>query len=136
VPVRLFMKDQFRSDLRVGKVTAPVLVVHGEDDAVVPVTLGERAAVLPKGVLGALQVGRMMMAVPLRQHLDRHSEEARRLHVSTPACISQVAAVCLRTCGVTSGPRLASVTALLKAFPMLATGALFHSTANRCPCRF
>ena len=36
VPVRLFMKDQFRSDLRVGKVTAPVLVVHGEDDAVVP----------------------------------------------------------------------------------------------------
>jgi fermentation-respiration switch protein FrsA (DUF1100 family) len=42
VPVRLFMKDQFRSDLRVGKVTAPVLVVHGEDDAVVPVTLGER----------------------------------------------------------------------------------------------
>ena len=42
MPVRLFMKDQFRSDLRVGKVTAPVLVVHGEDDAVVPVTLGER----------------------------------------------------------------------------------------------
>jgi len=42
VPVRLFMKDQFRSDLRVGKVTAPVLVVHGEDDAVVPVMLGER----------------------------------------------------------------------------------------------
>jgi hypothetical protein len=42
VPVRLFMKDQFRSDLRVGKVTAPVLVVHGEDDAIVPVTLGER----------------------------------------------------------------------------------------------
>jgi fermentation-respiration switch protein FrsA (DUF1100 family) len=42
VPVRLFMKDQFRSDLRVGKVTAPVLLVHGENDAVVPVTLGER----------------------------------------------------------------------------------------------
>jgi len=37
VPVRLFMKDQFRSDLRVGKVTAPVLVVHGENDFVVPV---------------------------------------------------------------------------------------------------
>jgi fermentation-respiration switch protein FrsA (DUF1100 family) len=42
LPVRLFMKDQFRSDLRVGKVTAPVLVVHGENDAIVPVTLGER----------------------------------------------------------------------------------------------
>ena len=42
VPVRLFMKDQFRSDLRASKVTAPVLVVHGENDAVVPMTLGER----------------------------------------------------------------------------------------------
>jgi fermentation-respiration switch protein FrsA (DUF1100 family) len=42
VPVRLLMKDQFRSDMRIGKVRAPVLVVHGEDDAVVPMTLGER----------------------------------------------------------------------------------------------
>ena len=42
VPVRLFMKDRFRSDLRAGKVTAPVLVVHGENDVVVPITLGER----------------------------------------------------------------------------------------------
>jgi uncharacterized protein len=36
------MKDQFRSDLRVGKVTAPVLVVHGENDFVVPMKLGKR----------------------------------------------------------------------------------------------
>jgi uncharacterized protein len=36
VPVRLLMKDQFRSDLRAAKVTAPVLVVHGESDMVVP----------------------------------------------------------------------------------------------------
>jgi uncharacterized protein len=42
VPVRLLMKDQFRSDLRVGKVAAPVLVVHGEDDVIVPAELGER----------------------------------------------------------------------------------------------
>ena len=42
VPVRILLKDQFRSDLRVGKVAAPVLVVHGENDAIVPVTLGER----------------------------------------------------------------------------------------------
>jgi fermentation-respiration switch protein FrsA (DUF1100 family) len=42
VPVRIFMKDQFRSDLRVAKVTAPVLVVHGEDDDIVPMTLGKR----------------------------------------------------------------------------------------------
>jgi fermentation-respiration switch protein FrsA (DUF1100 family) len=36
------MKDQFRSDLCVSKVTVPVLVVHGENDTIVPVTLGER----------------------------------------------------------------------------------------------
>ena len=41
-PVRLFMKDQFRSDLRASKVTAPVLVVHGENNSVVPMTLGKR----------------------------------------------------------------------------------------------
>jgi fermentation-respiration switch protein FrsA (DUF1100 family) len=42
VPVSLLMKDQFRSDLRIRKVTAPVLVVHGDRDRVVPFVLGER----------------------------------------------------------------------------------------------
>src|SRR5882757_11043939 len=42
VPVRWLMKDQFRSDLRIGKVTAPVLVLHGERDTVVPIGLAER----------------------------------------------------------------------------------------------
>jgi len=42
VPVRWLMKDQFRSDLAIGKVTAPVLLLHGERDAVVPIALGER----------------------------------------------------------------------------------------------
>jgi uncharacterized protein len=42
VPVRLLMKDQFRSDLRIGKVTAPVLVLHGDRDDIVPMALGER----------------------------------------------------------------------------------------------
>jgi uncharacterized protein len=42
VPVWRFMKDQFRSDLHASKLTAPVLVVHGENDDVVPITLGRR----------------------------------------------------------------------------------------------
>ena len=42
VPVRLLMKDQFRSDLCIGKVKAPVLVVHGENDTIVHISLGER----------------------------------------------------------------------------------------------
>ena len=35
------MKDQFRSDLRVAKVTAPVLVLHGDRDQVVPIASGQ-----------------------------------------------------------------------------------------------
>jgi uncharacterized protein len=42
VPVRTLMKDQFRSDLRIGKVTAPILILHGERDGVVPIAFGER----------------------------------------------------------------------------------------------
>src|SRR5204863_4529048 len=41
-PVRLLIKDPFRSDLRIGKVTVPVLVLHGERDTVVPIALGEK----------------------------------------------------------------------------------------------
>lgn len=41
LPVRLLMKDQFRSDLRVAKVTAPVLILHGDRDAVVPIASGQ-----------------------------------------------------------------------------------------------
>jgi hypothetical protein len=44
-------------------------------------------------------------------------------HTSMPACMSQVAAVCLKTCGVTSGPRPASATTRPKA----------HSGLQRCP---
>lgn len=42
VPVRYLMKDQFRSDERIGNVKAPVLVLHGERDNVVPIRFGER----------------------------------------------------------------------------------------------
>lgn len=42
VPVRLLMKDQFRSDERIGVVKAPVLIMHGERDRVVPIRFGER----------------------------------------------------------------------------------------------
>jgi fermentation-respiration switch protein FrsA (DUF1100 family) len=42
LPVRWLMKDQFRSDLRIGNVKAPVLVLHGENDGVVPIRFGEK----------------------------------------------------------------------------------------------
>lgn len=42
VPVRLLMKDQYRSDERIGKLKAPLLVMHGESDRVVPIRYAER----------------------------------------------------------------------------------------------
>lgn len=41
-PVRWLIKDAFRSDLRIAKVTAPILVLHGERDVIVPILYGER----------------------------------------------------------------------------------------------
>jgi uncharacterized protein len=42
LPVRLLMKDQFRSDSRIGKVTAPLMIMHGVQDRIVPYAMGER----------------------------------------------------------------------------------------------
>jgi uncharacterized protein len=42
LPVGLLMKDQFRSDELIGRVTAPVLILHGARDQVVPFAMGER----------------------------------------------------------------------------------------------
>jgi len=36
LPLRLLMKDQFRSDLQIARVTAPLLFLHGGRDWVVP----------------------------------------------------------------------------------------------------
>lgn len=41
LPVRWLMKDQFRSDLRIKDVKAPVLILHGAKDSVVPIRFGE-----------------------------------------------------------------------------------------------
>jgi fermentation-respiration switch protein FrsA (DUF1100 family) len=42
LPVRWLMKDQFRSDERIRKVRAPLLVLHGMKDRVVPIAFGEK----------------------------------------------------------------------------------------------
>jgi fermentation-respiration switch protein FrsA (DUF1100 family) len=42
VPVRMLMKDQFRSDARIEKVQVPVLVLHGARDRIIPIRFAER----------------------------------------------------------------------------------------------
>jgi fermentation-respiration switch protein FrsA (DUF1100 family) len=41
-PVRWLLKDKFHSDQRIGRVSAPLLVLHGERDSVVPIKFAER----------------------------------------------------------------------------------------------
>ena len=82
VPVGLLMKDQFRSDLRIGKVTAPVLVLHGDKDSIVPIALGDQLYKLitaPKrfvrfpgaghnelAAYGALEAAKQFLSEPVR----------------------------------------------------------------------
>jgi fermentation-respiration switch protein FrsA (DUF1100 family) len=42
LPVRPFMRDSFRSDERIARVTAPLLIMHGVRDPVIPIALGEK----------------------------------------------------------------------------------------------
>jgi uncharacterized protein len=42
VPVRLLMRDQFHSDQRIGRVTVPLLIMHGEADPAINIRFGER----------------------------------------------------------------------------------------------
>ena len=41
-PVRLLMRDQFRSDERIARVRVPLLVMHGAQDGTIPLRFGER----------------------------------------------------------------------------------------------
>lgn len=49
VPVRLLMRDQFRSDERIARVTAPLLVMHGTNDLAISIMFGERLFALARG---------------------------------------------------------------------------------------
>jgi fermentation-respiration switch protein FrsA (DUF1100 family) len=42
LPVRWLVRDQFRSDQRMARVAAPLLIMHGAHDATIPINLGER----------------------------------------------------------------------------------------------
>ncbi|QWG14084.1 alpha/beta hydrolase [Bradyrhizobium sediminis] len=41
-PMRLMIRDPFRSDQRIARVTAPLLIMHGARDFTIPIAFGER----------------------------------------------------------------------------------------------
>jgi fermentation-respiration switch protein FrsA (DUF1100 family) len=66
VPVRSLLTDSFRSDQRIATVTAPVLVVHGERDIVVPIIFGER-------LFGLIPGPKQFIRLPNAGHNDHDS---------------------------------------------------------------
>ena len=48
LPVRWLIRDQFRSDQRISRVTAPLLIMHGARDATIPIDLGDRLFALAR----------------------------------------------------------------------------------------
>jgi fermentation-respiration switch protein FrsA (DUF1100 family) len=48
VPVRWLVRDQFHSDQRIARVTAPLLIMHGARDATIPIRFGERLFALAR----------------------------------------------------------------------------------------
>jgi len=81
LPVRYLMKDQFRSDVRIRTVTAPVLIVHCEADTVIPIRYAER-------LLAMIAGEKRMVRYPDGWHvdLDRHgaADEALRFLGKAP----------------------------------------------------
>ena len=72
LPVRMLMKDQFRSDERIGKVRVPLLVLHGAKDRVVPMSLGENLFALANEP-------KRMFRFPEGGHVDLDSHGAREV---------------------------------------------------------
>ena len=57
------MKDQFRSDEVIGRVKAPLLVLHGEKDQVIPFVQGEQ-------LYGLANAPKRFLRFPAGRHTD------------------------------------------------------------------
>jgi fermentation-respiration switch protein FrsA (DUF1100 family) len=79
-PTRLFMLDQYHSDHLIDKVHVPVLMVHGEDDGIIPLHFAKALfgmANEPKTFIEVPNAGHMVLGRPdvmpkVMQWLDTH----------------------------------------------------------------
>ena len=72
-PVRLLLWDRFRSDLLIAKVQAPVLMIHGSVDRIIPLPFAEKLFGLahePKQFVRVEGAGHLAMGDVLPQVLD------------------------------------------------------------------
>jgi hypothetical protein len=71
-PVRLLLRDQFRSDQKIGRIAAPILMVHGAADTTVPIRFGERLFALankPKEFFRVENEGHLALGAVIPQTL-------------------------------------------------------------------
>jgi len=65
LPVRPFLLDRYETMKYIGRVRAPLLIVHGERDAIIPVGMGRQ-------VLAAAGEPKQMVTFPQAGHSDHH----------------------------------------------------------------
>lgn len=63
LPLRLLIADQYNNERNIGSVTAPVLILHGEQDEVIPVEMGRK-------VYLAANKPKELQIFPHGRHLD------------------------------------------------------------------
>jgi len=97
LPVRWLMFDQFRSDLAIRDVHIPVLIVHGDEDDVIPMNSAKRLFELvnePKQFIRVPDAGHLVLGLDevfprVRAWIDarvgekQHSDEARQINACT-----------------------------------------------------
>ena len=73
VPVSLLLVDRYPSDQRITKVTCPILQIHGEQDTIVPFSIGQKLfeAAPAKSSQG---IAKQQIVMPHTDHNDVYSE--------------------------------------------------------------
>jgi fermentation-respiration switch protein FrsA (DUF1100 family) len=65
------IKDPFRSDERIARVAAPLLVLHGERDRIVPIAFGEK-------LFSLAREPKRFVRFPLGGHVDLDDNGAKK----------------------------------------------------------
>ncbi|MGD9639274.1 MAG: alpha/beta hydrolase [Alphaproteobacteria bacterium] len=83
LPVKLMLKDTYRSDLRIKKVKSPLLIIHGQKDNLISIKEGERLFELAN-------MPKEMVKIPNGQHMNLYELDADKIVISWLSKIGMV----------------------------------------------
>ena len=83
LPVNLMLQDRYRSDRHIPEVNCPLLQFHGEDDALVPLSLGQRLHELAPGK-SVSGIPKSLVVFPQTGHNNvlRQNADAMLMHIA------------------------------------------------------